>query len=147
MKKPLLTAATAVLLSTTTLAFADAEDAIEYRQSVFKAIKYHFGPMADMVRGKTDYDQAAFSLHADRVAALAKMPGDGFIEGSDKGADTEAKASIWSNRADFDQRLENFASDAETLAKIAGTGDMDQIRDALGNVGKNCKACHDEYKD
>ena len=146
MKKPLLTAAAAVLLSTTTVAFADVEDSIEYRQSVFKAIKYHFGPMADMVRGKVDYDQAAFSLHADRVAALAKMPGDGFVEGSDKG-DTDAKSSIWSNRAAFDQRLDTFASDAATLAEVAGTGDMGEIRNAFGNVGKNCKGCHDEYKD
>lgn len=147
MKKPLLTAAAALLLSTTTLSFADdVEDAIEYRQSIFKAIKYHFGPMAGMIRGKIDYDPAAFTMHAERVAELAKMPGDGFIPGSDKG-DTEAKASIWDNKGEFDEHLAALAENTSALLDVSKTGDLDQIKPAFGEVGKTCKGCHDEFRE
>jgi len=146
MKKPLLTAAAALLLSTTTMSFADdIEDAIEYRQSVFTAIKYHFGPMAGMIKGKIDYDPAAFTLHAERVAALAKMPGDGFIEGSDKG-DTEALPVIWEKKGEFDEHLMALADNTSALWEVSKTGDLNQIKPVFGEVGKTCKGCHDDFR-
>ena len=75
--------------------------AIEYRQSAFEMIKYHFGPMAAMVKGEKEFNADEFKKNAEAVAALSKFPANGFIEGSDKGGKTEAKADIWKNMDDF----------------------------------------------
>ncbi len=46
------------------------ETAIHYRQSVYTMIGWNFGPMAQMVKGKTAWDATEFSKHAERIAAL-----------------------------------------------------------------------------
>ena len=121
--------------------------AIEYRQSAFEMIKYHFGPMAAMVKGDKEFNAAEFVKNAESVATLSKFPIHGFIEGSDKGAKTEAKATIWSNRADFDKKMETFQVEAAALAEVAKGGDLAAIKPQFGKVGESCKACHKEYKE
>lgn len=150
IKSKVLSAAlgASVILGTlgSTPVFADAaEDAIEYRQSVFTAIKWHFGSMAAMVRGKMDYDAEKFQHHATQVAALAHMPREGFIEGSDFG-DTAAKDELWENMDDVNARFDTFIADSAALAASAG-GDLDSVKGAFGQVAKSCKGCHDNYKE
>lgn len=123
------------------------EMAIDYRQDAFKMIKYHFGPMAAMVKGDTEFNAEEFAKNAEAVAALSKFPINGFIEGSDKGGDTEAKADIWSNMDDFKKKMETFQVEAASLAEVAKGGDMAAIKPQFGKVGQSCKACHKEYKE
>ncbi|BBB31020.1 c-type cytochrome [Neptunomonas japonica] len=147
MKKIYAIGLAAAVLMGSNLAVADkVEDAIEYRQGVFKTIKWNFGPMVGMVKGKIDFDAADFSRRADLVAVLAKMPGEGFIEGSDMG-DTDAKSEIWENKAEFDKGMDALAENAAALAVAAQSGDMSVIKPAFGQLGKTCKGCHDDFRE
>ena len=137
--------AAALLMGSHVASATDVEDAIEYRQGVFKTIKWNFGPMAGMVKGKIDFDAAEFSRRADLVAVLAKMPGEGFIEGSDIG-DTDAKPEIWQNKDKFDEGMNALAKNAAALADAAKSGDMNVIKPAFGELGKTCKGCHDNFR-
>ena len=121
--------------------------AIEYRQSAFEMIKYHFGPMAAMVKGEKEFNADEFKKNAEAVAALSKFPANGFIEGSDKGGKTEAKADIWKNMDDFKKKMETFQVEAASLAEVAKGGDLNAIKPQFGKVGESCKACHKEYKE
>ncbi|PIE42613.1 MAG: cytochrome C [Gammaproteobacteria bacterium] len=122
------------------------EDAIEYRQSAFKMIKQHFGPMAAMVKGKIDFDAETFKKNAEAVAALSQLVGNGFIDGSYEG-DTDARPEIAENAADFKEKGETFQIEAANLAKIAADGgDLSALKPAFGKVGGSCKACHDDYR-
>lgn len=146
MKKVIIIGIAASVLMGSHLASAtDVEDAIEYRQGVFKTIKWNFGPMAAMVKGKIDFDAAEFSRRADLVAVLSKMPGEGFIEGSDMG-DTDAKPEIWENKDKFDAGMDALAKNAAALADAAKSGDMSVIKPAFGELGKTCKGCHDNFR-
>ena len=58
-------------------------------------IGWNFVPMVDMIKNKTPWDATEFAKHADRIASLTPQLLEGFPEGSDKGADTEAKPEIW----------------------------------------------------
>lgn len=146
MKKIFIIGMAASILMGSQLASAtEVEDAIEYRQGVFKTIKWNFGPMAGMVKGKIDFDAAEFSRRADLVAVLAKMPGEGFIDGSDMG-DTDAKPEIWQNKDKFDEGMNALAKNAATLADAAKSGDMNVIKPAFGELGKTCKGCHDNFR-
>lgn len=145
-----VTLATALTLSLAANAFAKdtpEEAAIEYRQSAFKMIKHHFGPMAAMVKGKIEFDAEAFTKNAEAVAALSQFPIHGFIDGSYEG-DTGAKPDIAENMDDFKEKMETFKVEAVNLAKVASDGgDMSALKPAFGKVGASCKACHDSYRE
>ncbi len=122
------------------------EMAIQYRQDAFHMIKYHFGPMAAMVKGEKEFNAEEFQKNAEAVATLSKFPMNGFIAGSDKGGKTEAKAEIWTNMDDFKKKMETFQVEATSLAEVAKGGDLAAIKPQFGKVGESCKACHKEYK-
>ncbi|AZG35287.1 MULTISPECIES: c-type cytochrome [Shewanella] len=147
MKKILLTVAVTAMMIPAVFAnnFEETADAIEYRQAAFGLIAYNFGDMGAMLKGKKPFDAAVFSARADNVAALSKIPHEGFIAGSDKG-DTEALAKIWQDKADFDSKMTAFQDNAAALAVAAKTTDENNIKQAFTNTGKSCKGCHDVYK-
>jgi cytochrome c556 len=147
MKKILFTLVASTLMASAAQAhnFDEAKDAIEYRQSAFGLISYHFGDMAAMMKGKKPFEAETFAMRATNVAALSKIPAEGFIADSDKG-DTEALAKIWQDRADFDAKMKTFQENAAILATAAQKGDQAEIKQAFMNTGKSCKGCHDVYK-
>ena len=144
-------AATSITVGSYALAEGSAkspeEMAIEYRKDAFHMIKYHFGPMAAMVKGEKEFNAEEFTKNAEAVATLSKFPMAGFIASSDKGGKTEAKATIWTNMDDFKKKMETFQVEATSLADVAKGGDMNAIKPQFGKVGESCKACHKEYKE
>ncbi|MBO2688905.1 c-type cytochrome [Shewanella algae] len=148
MKKYLLMlAATAALSATAVQAhnFESSDDAIQYRQSGFSLMAYNFGDIGAMLKGKKDFDADVAAMRAANVAALAKLPLEGFIDGSDKG-NTEALAKIWADKADFEAKFTELQTNADALAIAAKGGDKNELKKAFGAVGKSCKGCHDVYK-
>jgi len=119
---------------------------IQYRQNVYGLVGWNFSALADMLRGKRDFDGAEFKRRAERVVQLSQMLDEGFPEGSDTGAKTDALPAIWTNRADFDAKLADFQREAAALATAAAGGDEAAIKDQFGKTGATCKACHDNYK-
>ncbi|MBE8167838.1 MAG: cytochrome c [Shewanella sp.] len=84
--------------------FDDTDDAIHYRQAAFRLMAHNFGDMAAMLKGKKPMDKATFAQRANNVAAIAQLPHEGFIKGSDKG-ETDALAKIWQNKSDFNDKM------------------------------------------
>ena len=147
MKKLVIATLSGALLAGSLNAYADdVEDAIEYRQGVFQAMKWYFGPMAAMAKGEIEYDQAEFTRRAEKLNQLTYMPEEGFIEGSDSG-DTDALPAIWENMDKFSGGFAKLQETTATLADVSKSGDMDTIMPALGAVGKTCKGCHDNFRD
>lgn len=122
------------------------EDAIAYRQSVFKMVFWNFGPMGAMVRGQRPFDAAEFERRALRVANLSNQALEGFPEGSDTGAPTDALPAIWTNRADFEAKMLNWRREARALYEVARSGDEAAIRTQFQATAAACKACHDVYR-
>lgn len=125
--------------------FKNVDDAIEYRQSALSLMAYNFGDMGAMLKGKKPFDAQVFAMRADNVAALAKLPLEGFTPGSDKG-DTEALAKIWTEKSDFDAKMEQLQKDAAALSIAAQADDKKALKQAFLKTAKNCKGCHDVYK-
>lgn len=121
------------------------EDAIKYRQGVFRVIGWNFGSMAAMVKGKKPYDAEVFARNAEIVAFMSRLPLEGFTPGSETG-DTKAKPEIWLNMDDFKAKLEKMQQEVDALAKVARTGNLENSKAQLGEAGQACKACHDEYR-
>jgi cytochrome c556 len=151
MKAPLrklavVSSIAAIFTSAVAIAAVKPETAIHYRQSVYTMIGWNFMPMVEMIKSKTPWDSTAFALHADRIAALAPQLLEGFPEGSDKGAETEAKADIWKSMDDFKSKMNDLVRESKTLADVAKTGDEAKMRDQFKKTAGTCKACHDKYR-
>lgn len=147
MKRVLYLLLAAFFVSFTQHAMAQKpEDAIKYRQGVFRVIGWNFGSMAAMAKGKKPYDAAVFARNAEIVAFMSKLPLEGFTPGSETG-DTRAKPEIWLNMEDFKAKLEKMQQEVAALEKVAKTGNFDASKDQLGEAGQACKACHDKYRE
>ena len=125
---------------------SSAEQAIKYRQSVYKVILWNFGPMAAVAQGKAPYDAEEFARHAERVAQMAPMLLEGYPEGSATGATTRAKPEIWSNVPEFRQLMTAMEGKAAALAAVAKGGDEEKAKAAFVELGGACKACHTKFR-
>lgn len=126
--------------------FKNTDKAIKYRDSVFHVIAHNFSNIGAMIKGKKAYDAQAIVQRAYNIQALSHMALEGFIANSDKG-DTEAKADIWQNKADFEQKMQNFQFSAAKLAKAAVAENKKEVKQAFSETAKTCKACHKLYKE
>lgn len=133
-------------LAATAAAQMKPEVVIEYRRAAMTMIGWNFGPMSAMVKGKIPFDAKEFAKHAERIAALAPQALEGFAKGSDKGAETDAKADIWTHFDDFQSKLNDLVNESKTLSDVAKGGDEAKMKEQFKKVGGACKACHDKYK-
>ena len=110
-------------------------------------IRWNVKPMGDMLKGKRPFDGAAFARHMrdlESAVSLSLLPA--FPEDSDEGEDTSAKAEIWMNWEDFEQKLEDLRQQTAKLSAAVRSGDRKAMNARFKEVGKACKACHKEYK-
>lgn len=149
MTKTLTILATAAAIAATSLSVSAQtaqERAIKYRQGVMSAQGWHAGNMAAQLRGTKPYNKDDFARSATFLSQLTQMPWDGFGPGTDKGAPTKAKPEIWTDTAKFKAAGDTAIKATAVLAQAAATGNMDMIRAAFSDVGKSCKACHDDFQ-
>jgi cytochrome c556 len=148
MRRSSLILAAAVALGTAVIASAAVkpETAIAYRQAGYTMLGWNFGPMAQMVRGKTAWDATEFARRAERVALIAPQLLEGFPDGSDAGATTEAKAEIWKNMDDFRLKMDDLVKQSKLLADVAKSGDEAKMKEQFKQTAGTCKACHEKYR-
>lgn len=132
----------AVLFGISAIAATSSEDAIEQRQAAFKEIKAAVADVKDAMKAK---DYASAEASAQTIAGNAQAVTELFPEGSFEG-DTRAKPKIWDNLADFQQRQQTLAANAEQLVAASQSGDAKQLKDAFKTMSKDCKGCHRKYR-
>ena len=125
--------------------FAKPEDAIKYRKAAFTVMATHFGRVAAMANGRIPFDAKVAADNAELATTMSKLPYAGFVDGTDKG-DTKAKPEIWAEKDKFMAGATKMQEEMAKLNTVAKGGNIDQIKAAAGEVGKACKACHDNYR-
>lgn len=147
-RKTIVLLAAVLATGAASLAYAQAkpEDEIRYRQSVMNVIGRSFGTLGAMAQGKIAFDAAAAAHHSAIVEMMSKLPWNSFGPGTDKGAPTKAAAKIWSEADKFKEKADKMQSEIGKLAATAKTGDESAIKAAVGDTGKACKGCHDDYR-
>lgn len=133
------------ILALPLLAIADGHSPIEQRQQLMEQTRDALKPLIGMTRGQVDFDAATVSESLAVFAVTAEEAPALFPEGSDSGFDTEAKATIWTDRAGFDMAFVKFAAAVEE-AQDANIDSLEALQPALQGVLKTCKGCHDDYR-
>jgi cytochrome c556 len=124
--------------------FQRPADAVKYRQAAFTVMGTHMGRLGAMAQGRVPFDAAAAQANADILVAMSRLPFTGFVDGTAEG--TKSKPTIWTERAKFDAAAAKMVEEVGKLGAAARTGDLAQLRAAVGATGASCKACHDAYR-
>ena len=122
------------------------EGVIKYRQSVMKAVGAHFSAMDSILKGKGGRS-SDLKVHANALAALAKVAANAFPKGSGFGK-TRAKPDIWENPKEFKKVTRAFIDESAKLAKIAASGKIKSAATQYRHLGKNaCAVCHKKFRE
>ncbi len=119
-------------------------DPIKARQDTMEGVGGAMKVLSGIARGEAKFDATTVQAKAKEIATAFDAAAELFPAGSEKGAsETWAKPAIWTNRADFDSKLQAAHSAALDLQKVS---DEAAYRPALGKLGAACKACHELYR-
>ncbi|QDF95132.1 cytochrome C [Azoarcus sp. DD4] len=151
MKKSLAHAAFGILalaLATTASAQVKPEDQIKYRKAGYSFMSWNMGKIKTNLDGSYNKDQVAAAANA--IAGIANS-GMGALYGpgteKDVGAQkTRVKPEFFSDKEGVTKVAIDFNKAANNLAKVAADGDAAAVKVAFGDLGKTCKACHDQYR-
>lgn len=133
------------------VAESEADQAISYRQGVFRAIEWNLTPLAAMVQGRKPFDADEFVRRSERMVLLGRIVTEGFNEASSaRGERLETRASyrIWEARPGFDEHMEVMQARSRALHQAAVEGrSREELRPLLGRLAQSCKSCHDRFRD
>lgn len=152
MKKLIVTAAFIVssILSYNAMAQMSDEDAaaaVKRRQSVFQLLAFSNGPLGQMARGNMDFDADAAILGSERIIMLAPMIPELFAADTrSNNVDTRAADTIWDNQDDFAQLAQDLVDGANAAIEILESQGANGVRQAVGQIGPKCGACHDRFR-
>lgn len=143
----------ATLLTTTSGAFAEDgphDKAIKARQAMFQLYGFNVGILSDMAKEKTPYDAAIATEAASNLSAAANLGQSLFWpQGSDDATDgnarTRALPVIWETYPAVNEKADDLKTAVAALLPVAGNG-LSALQGALGDVGKSCKGCHDDFR-
>jgi len=144
-----VTMATAVIAQDAAPSAEDAaKNAVVVRQSVFNLLGWNMGPLGAMLKNKMPFDAAVAQKSATRLEQLAPMIVDAYAVDTRKFPQikTRSKEGIWTSKADFDAKANDFVKATAALSAAAKSGDKATTLKAAGAVGKACGACHDSFR-
>jgi cytochrome c556 len=127
-----------------TVALAEKNPAIGYREALMEMVYANFGPIGAMVKGDIPWDDARVAGYGKDLKAIASLNAmRGWPAGSEGG---ESLPEIWTRMDDFQKKMEAFQAEAGKLGDVAASGDREAIKAQFGATGKTCKSCHDDFK-
>jgi len=147
--KPLLFGLlTTALISTAIGADLKPEEQIETRQAGYAFMSWNMKKIKANLDG--DYSQPAVQAAANAIAGIANS-GMGALYGPGTDKDigdvkTRVKPELFTEREEVGRVARDFISAANELVDVAALGEPDDVKAAFGDLGKSCKACHDQFR-
>lgn len=118
---------------------------VKQRQSAMTLIGKYFGPMAGMAQGKVPWNAQVITRNAGYLEVLGQMPWDGFTEAT-KDEKSRTLPAAYTDGAKFKKGQEDMGAAVAQLVSASKGTDEGAIKTAIGNVGKTCGACHDNFR-
>jgi cytochrome c556 len=125
--------------------FNKPEEAIRYRQGALFVMSWHMQQLNAMATRRMPYDAALAADAAATLAAVSKLPWAAFEPGTDK-APSKAKPEVWTETARFRALADKSLADIDKLASVARSGNVADLRSALGAAAVSCRTCHDGFR-
>lgn len=121
---------------------------IEHRVEKYKLLgKVYKNVTDDLRRGSPDMANLRVNARTIRLASELQYKWYPKNSGPGRGAETAAKAAIWSDQTAFRSAQDTFADRAKAFEKAVATGDIAAMRSASRQLGASCKSCHDKFRE
>ena len=144
-----LLALVSLLVAGTVYSHSGAKGIVKERMEAMKDMGDKSKIVADMYKGKIDFERTALAEAADAFV----MHGDGMTElfpdtnDSRTGSKTEALPKIWDQWDDFNTLVTDFVTRSEALqSTVASTEDAGQLKKAFFQTTKSCSGCHKRFR-
>jgi cytochrome c556 len=124
------------------------ESLIKWRQSAYQVIAWNSARIKEALAGAYDAHEiqaAATALAAVANSGLTTL----FVPGTANGKgwrETTARDEVFSDTGQFRALTEQFAREANSLARIASTGDRKAVNEQFLKVAQTCKSCHNQFR-
>ena len=145
MHKYLVSLFAALIVTATSTHAEEPENYIKYRKAMMTALGGHMAAASQIVRGKVS-PEGDLAMHAQAMSELTVNLTRLFPKGSDFG-ETKAKAEIWENWEKFEKAAMDAKNATAKFAETVAGGDENAIAAAHKDVGKGCKACHEDFRE
>ena len=119
-------------------------DPIAARKALMKGNNDNARALVKMTRGEEPFDAAKVNAAFAQWAETAEKFPSLFPDNSKEGDQTRATPKVWETRSDFNAKAAAFGkavADNRDKAK-----NVDELKVALGAVGKACDGCHEQYR-
>jgi cytochrome c556 len=140
LKRAIIVLAAVAGLQFSVGARADNQDVIDYRQYIMNTLNEQAAALGEILSGAIPDDNVV--SHIDALALTAATALKAF---EPKVPGGEARPEVWSQWDDFSRRMNDFAQQTASMAKIAHAQGKEaalaKVMDAL-----SCKKCHDSYR-
>lgn len=132
----------AILVAATasTLARADDQDVIDYREHIMKTMGEQAAAISQILQQKAPADN--FAIHVQILAVTAATAKKAF---ESKVLGGEAKPDVWTHWADFAKRLDDLTAATADLANTAKSGGLAAAAPKV-QAALTCKSCHETYR-
>ncbi len=138
----------ALSLAATAGAQEKPEDLIKYRKAGYSFISWNMGKIKGNLEGTYNKDQVVAAANAIAGIANSGM-GALYAPGTEKDVGdqkTRVKPEFFTDKDGVAKVAIAFNQAANNMAKVAAEGDAGAVKAAFGELGKTCKACHDDYR-
>jgi len=142
---------TITIFSTPSYAELKPEDEIKYRQSAMMFMRWNMGKIKkQVVKNPETYNKEQIISSANVIASVANSGlGKLFSEKTKKGKgwkETRIKSEFFEQPDEVKKRANIFKDEANKLAKVANTGNIDKIKNQFDKTFKACKGCHKKFR-
>lgn len=126
-------------------AFAQGADPIAQRQEGLRGMAAIMREITQTVQARGDVRPLA--ARAEAMPAFFRNLPNLFPAGSGgEPPRTYARPIIWTDRATFEQRAANVATETQRLQATLAAGDVGAVATQLRATGAACQACHDTFR-
>jgi cytochrome c556 len=132
------------------MAQMDVEDQIKTRQSAYTFASWNMDKIkAQVIDGDVAYSEQQMLAAATAIASVANS-GMGSLYGPgtamDKNKNTRLKPEFFDKPERAREVAIGFIKAANKLQEVATNGDKAALAAQFSEVGKTCKACHDDFR-
>ena len=139
--------AVAALSAGAALAADEPANLIKYRQNVMKSVGANISNLAMAAKGEISTLANAPS-NAQAIRDGLGAAGPLFPEGTGSEAGkTRTLAAVWERPDEFVEAMKKSVAAADAMIAAANSGELGQIQQALGALGKTCGGCHDNFRE
>lgn len=139
-------------LAAASVAFAGGHGgnpAVKARKAHMQLYQHNLGILGNMAKGDMEYDAEAATAAANNLVALSGLSQRGYwapgTSNADLGDETRALPALWESGSKAMEIGQAVNAAAVELAAVAGNG-QEALGPAVGALGKQCGACHEDYR-